>query len=179
MDRQLIYIVLAIVIVIFLVMTIRDWRTSKKPQPQQVLANDGKSKVEITLPLCLQAYERLALFLERIKPETLVSRVSKPGLSAREMRKALTGTIQLEFEHNLSQQIYVSTASWEAVCNAKEQLISIINSIADQLPAEATGTVLSKNLLELSLKEKELPVPTALTILNAEAKKLINPAVYS
>jgi hypothetical protein len=179
MDRQLIYIILAIVIVIFIFMTIRDWQTSKKPQAQQAPPAGGKSKVEITLPLCLQAYERLVLFLERIKPEILINRVSKPGLSAREMRKMLTGTIQLEFEHNLSQQVYVSTASWEAVCNAKEQLISLINSITDQLPADATGAMLSKSLLELSLNEKELPVPTALTILNAEAKKLINPAVYS
>lgn len=179
MNRQLIYIVLAVVIVIFLFMIIRDWRVSRKPQPKQDVTSNGKSKVEITLPLCLQAYERLVLFLERIKPEVLISRVSKPELSAKEMRKALITVIKAEFEHNLSQQIYVSTASWEAVCNAKEQLISIINSMADQLPADATGSMLSKQLLELSLKEKDLPVPTALTILNAEAKKLINPAVYS
>lgn len=173
MDRQLIYIILAAAIIIFVGMYIRDWLVSRKTKQQQPTTG-SRSNAEITLPLTLQAYERLVLFLERIKPEILIGRVSQSGLTAREMRSVLSRTIQAEFEHNLSQQIYVSISSWDAVCNAKEQLISLINSLADQLPPEASGNSLNKKLLELSLGEKDFPIPIALSILNTEAKKLIS-----
>jgi hypothetical protein len=74
---------------------------------------------KVTLPLRLQAYERLTLFLERISPESLIVRVNKAGMSAQKLQTALLESIRAEWEHNLSQQLYVSHEAWELVKNAK------------------------------------------------------------
>ncbi len=70
-------------------------------------------------PLRLQAYERMALFLERITPESLLMRVNQPGLTSQQLQSQLLTIIRAEFEHNLSQQIYITAQAWEVVKNAK------------------------------------------------------------
>ena len=82
----------------------------------RMIKNDQeKRKQELILqnsntvtPLKLQAYERIVLFLERISLESMLLRTSKPGMSAMQLHSALLSTIRSEFEHNLSQQIYMS-----------------------------------------------------------------------
>jgi len=37
-------------------------------------------------PLRLQAYERLALFLERINPESMLMRVNQPGMNSQQLQ---------------------------------------------------------------------------------------------
>src|SRR3954465_13437082 len=74
-----------------------------------------------TRPLQLQAYERLVLLCERIALPNLISRVSQPGLTAREMQVHLIENIKQEFEYNSSQQIYVSEIAWDAVRNLRDQ----------------------------------------------------------
>jgi len=79
-------------------------------------------------PIKLQAYERIVLFLERISLESMLVRISSPGMSASQLHSALVTTIRSEFEHNLSQQIYMSPQAWEVVRNARSSMIKIINS---------------------------------------------------
>lgn len=174
MSQQLIYTLLGIAFLVFIIFTLRDWalqRKAKSQAPSVPATEDGKN--DLALPLRLQAYERLVVFLERMKPESLISRVNEPGLQVKDTRLLMVRSIQAEYDHNISQQIYVSTESWEAVCNAKEQLVNLINSIAEKIDPEAEGKILDRKLLELSLHEKEFPVRTALNILNNEAKKLM------
>src|SRR5699024_12438817 len=59
-----------------------------------------------TLPLRLQSYERMTLFLERIDPNKLLIRVKPNGNNLLDYEKLLIHTIEQEFEHNLTQQIY-------------------------------------------------------------------------
>lgn len=172
MSRQLIYILLGVAFIVFIIFTLRDWALQKKAKGQGPTVPEGE-KNNIALPLRLQAYERLVVFLERIKPESLIARINEPGLQVKDVRLLMVHSIQAEYEHNLSQQIYVSKASWEAVCNAKEQLVNLINSIAGKTDPNGDGRILDRQLLELSLHEKEFPIRTALSILNDEAKKLM------
>src|SRR2546423_2199348 len=86
-----------------------------------------KADSKATLPLKLQAYERLVLLADRIALPNLISRVNDTGMSAKEMQVILTQTIRQEFEHNITQQIYVSPEAWEAIRSLKEQNILIIN----------------------------------------------------
>lgn len=172
MSQQLIYILVGVAVIAFAIITIRDWAGQKKLRELQAPGNDHSIR-SIALPLQLQAYERLAVFLERINPENLVGRVSETDVDVQDMRSLMIHSIRSEYEHNISQQIYVSTEAWEAVSNAKEQLISLINSMAEKMDPENDGKLLAKKLLELSLKEKELPTRTALTVVNTEAKKLM------
>ena len=103
-----------------------------------------------TLPLRLQAYERMAIFLERINPNILITRAHKSGMSARLLQSELTKMIRTEFEHNLSQQIYMSNHAWEMVKTAKEEITKLVNVAASKLPDTATGVDLSHMILQIS-----------------------------
>ena len=70
---------------------------------------------EMVTPIRLQAYERMAMFLERIDPNQLLFRVSNPELTAYQMQTILLATIRSEYEHNLSQQVYISPEAWEGI----------------------------------------------------------------
>ena len=127
-----------------------------------------------TMPLRLQAFERLVILCERISLPNLISRVSRPDLTARDMQYMLIENIKQEFEYNASQQIYVSQAAWEAVRNLRDQTLLIINSIAKMLPADARANDLNKGLLEAIMNEDNAALHTyTLTLLNEEARKIL------
>lgn len=93
-----------------------------------------------TLPLKLQAYERLALFCERIQLPNLIMRVRTEGMSATELRAAILISIQKEYEHNISQQIYVSENLWQIIQLAKNDTINVVNSVANSTKNATTAT---------------------------------------
>ncbi len=68
---------------------------------------------KLITPIRLQAYERLTLFLERISPNSVILRVQKPNMTASQLQREMLNIIRTEFEHNLSQQIYISKQAWE------------------------------------------------------------------
>jgi hypothetical protein len=124
-------------------------------------------------PIKLQAYERIVLFLERISFDSLLLRVSSPGMTAHELHSALLTTIRSEFEHNLSQQIYMSPQAWEVVKNARGSLIKIINSEIEKLPPEATAMAYSRILLERIMELDKEPTRVAIDFIKAELSRMI------
>lgn len=131
-----------------------------------------KENQKATTPLRLQAYERIVLFLERISPENLVLRVHKPGMSAKLLQANLIITIKTEFEHNVAQQIYISSSSWEVVKKVKEDIIRAINIAADNLDDNATGVELGQKLFEVMSKLEKSPTHVAIGILKNEIRQL-------
>ena len=79
-----------------------------------------------SLPQRLQAYERLSLFLERISPNKLLTRVSPIGDNKQAYENLLINTIEQEFEHNLSQQIYMTDKCWSIINASKNATIQLI-----------------------------------------------------
>lgn len=148
---------------------------------RSLISNDqDKRRQEIILqnsrtvtPIKLQAYERIILFLERISLESLLVRVSTPDMSSTQLHSALLTTIRGEFEHNLSQQIYMSQQAWEVVKNARSNMIKIINSEAEKMPADSTGLALSKNLMEKIMELEKEPTRVAIEFIKAEVARLI------
>lgn len=133
-----------------------------------------QSPLSGSIPLKLQAYERLVLLTERISLPNLISRLNKPGISSFEMKIILTENIKQEFEYNSTQQLYVSPVSWDAVRNLKEQNIMIINQVASTLPPEASAADLNKKILELILSQPNGSLhELVLQTLNFEAKKIM------
>lgn len=125
-------------------------------------------------PLQLQAYERLVILCERISLPNLISRVSQPDLSARDMQYWLIENIKQEFEYNASQQIYISQIGWEAVRNLRDQTLLVINSISRTLPDNARAHDLNKGLLEAILNQENAALHTyTLDLLNEEAKRIL------
>jgi hypothetical protein len=125
---------------------------------------------KISLPIRMQAYERLVLLLERIEPAGLLVRANLPGMNASQLQSALIQTIRSEFEHNLSQQLYVSTKAWEMVRNAREETIKRINTSAMKLTPEATSTDLASLILINDIDAEQSAVKGALDLLKSEAR---------
>lgn len=127
----------------------------------------GRS-IETTLPMRLQAYERIALFLERITPDNLLLRISIPGLPAKEFQHLLLNEIRNEYNHNVSQQIFMSEDVWDLVKGAKEDLILTINESISELDEQATSLDLSKKIMEKSMNKPSDAIAFALSELKKE-----------
>ncbi|MCK5536937.1 MAG: hypothetical protein KAI79_08930 [Bacteroidales bacterium] len=141
--------------------------TDNKKQEQQKL--DRK----VTLPLRLQAYERIILFLERIAPEHLLIRVQQPKMTVGQLQKTLLLSIRAEYEHNLSQQIYISEDAWELVKASKENLIRIINMAAASIKQDAIAFELSKKLMEVFASIESSPIQASINKIKTEAAELL------
>src|ERR1700730_155417 len=127
-----------------------------------------------TKQLQLQAYERLILLTDRIALPNLINRLNQQGLSATEMQILLMQATKQEFEHNITQQIYVSPEAWDALRNFKEQNLLVINQVASFLPQDATGMDLNKSLLEVLIQNPKASLHNIVSdALSYEAKKLM------
>lgn len=118
-----------------------------------------------TLPVRLQAYERMALFLERIAIPSLVVRVAPKTQDKGVYENLLTKTIETEYEHNLSQQIYMTDECWNIIKAAKSATIQIIRKTA--MSDADTADKLREDILN-QMMDKESPSATALAFVKKE-----------
>ena len=128
---------------------------------------------KIVTPIKLHAYERMVLFLERISLESLLVRVSTPDMTASQLHSSLLATIRSEFEHNLAQQIYMSPQAWEVVRNARSNMIKIINTEMERMPAGSPAMALSKQLLEKVMEMEKEPTRAAIDYLKSEIARVL------
>jgi len=142
-------------------------------------SEDRKRRIEITLasqktilPIRLQAYERITLFLERISPESMIMRLVLADMTAKQLQTELLATIRAEFEHNLSQQVYISQEAWEKVKNARSNTVSLINSAAEQIEPKASALTLSKMILDMMMEHKSSLTAQALNQIKKEVQEL-------
>lgn len=148
------------------------WKQRK--EVSNAVKNQPTDQNPPTVSLQLKAYERLILLTERISLPNLINRLNEPGASLKEMQSILTQTIRQEFDHNITQQLYVSGEAWEAVRNLKDQNLLIINQVASFLPPESTGLDLSKSILEMILQNPKASLHSVVSeVLSFEAKKLL------
>jgi hypothetical protein len=89
--------------------------------------------------LKMQAYERLVTLVQRIGFPSLSERLQPGALTAHQLASVYSETIASEFEHNISQQIYVSEEAWQSVSDLRDQQLFIINQLIKTLPETATG----------------------------------------
>lgn len=122
-------------------------------------------------PLRLQAYERIVLFLERINPDSLIMRLSVPGMQSLQLQREMLSLIRAEYEHNLSQQIYLSRDAWDIVCNAKENVIRLINSSAERVQPDSPSMDLVRSMMDEVLKMNPFPTRTAIDFIKSEVAR--------
>jgi hypothetical protein len=169
MNESIISIVISVIALVIALLAF--YKKGEKKEEVVTPVNQYNS-----VPLQLQAYERLVLLTERLSLPNLISRISLPNATAKEMQVMLTENIKQEFEYNASQQIYVSQVAWEAVRNLRDQNMLIINQVANVLPPDATGSDLNKQLLEVIMQQNDAALHTiVLNAINFEAKKLMKP----
>lgn len=144
-------------------------RNDQDKRRQEIILQNSKT----VTPIRLQAYERIVLFLERISLESLLVRTNSPGMSAAQLHSALLNNIRNEFEHNLSQQIYMTQQAWEVVKNARSNTIRFINTEFEKVPEKATAIDFSKQLLEKIIELEKEPTKTAIEYLKNEVARLM------
>ena len=131
-----------------------------------------KNNLSTMTPLKIQAYERVVIFLERIHPNSLVVRVNKLGMNSHQLHLELIKTIKSEYEHNLSQQIYVSYNAWELVKTAKEEIIKLINVSSTKVAHDSPANELAMMVLNITSNlEKKLPNEVALEYVKKEVNQ--------
>lgn len=134
----------------------------------------SKANLAHTLPLKLQAYERITLFLERLNPANMLVRLHVAGLTAREMQNVILADIRGEYQHNISQQIYVTDISWNVVRKMKEETIAMVHNAVVGLPDDASAIELSKIILShLANLQEDNPYEVALKIVKREVQQTL------
>ena len=123
------------------------------------------------LPLKLQAYERMALFLERISPGNLLIRIKPESSDKIQYSNTLVTAIDQEFEHNLAQQIYISNECWNYIKTAKNATISLIRQSAADNTVE-NAAMLQEKVLTI-LMDEDAPTIAALTYVKNEVKEIM------
>ncbi len=131
----------------------------------------GKA-IEAVLPNRLHAYERMTLFLERMSPHNLLVRLNTGSIPAKDFHQVLLAEVRNEYNHNVSQQVYISEEVWELIKNAKEDLIVSINDAASELGEGSTSLELSKKIFEKNMGKTIDPLAHALTELKREAHRI-------
>ena len=166
------YTIPAIIVVICSYMIVQKFLVSELKRKQFALLHETQN---ITIPLRLQAYERLALFTERMHPRQLIPRVYEPGMTVSDLQQTLLFAIKTEFEHNLTQQIYVSKEVWSTVITVKEQELNMITHIAKQLKPDAPAKELHVRIVDYVIgTESAMPTEIALQVINDEAKRVLS-----
>lgn len=146
----------------------RMLQNQERKQNIELLADTRR----ITIPMRLQAYERLILFLERISPDAMILRVKNNAVTNSDLHLMLLKTIRNEFEHNLSQQLYVGSQTWETVKKAKEDIASLINDAAKGVKPTDASLGLSKAIFDKLVEIGEPPTTEAIEALKHEARKI-------
>ncbi|WP_417875716.1 hypothetical protein [Winogradskyella sediminis] len=123
-----------------------------------------------TYPLRLQAYERMTLFLERIAPNKLLTRVNPTSANKEDYESLLIATIEQEFEHNLTQQIYVSDQCWSITQAAKNATIQMIRKGTQQEQTDTADKLREVVLTELM--DKPAPSNAALAFIKQEVSEM-------
>lgn len=157
----------AVTIVVYLFL-----KKSKEREISMLTLQMKKERQKYFLEPRADAYQRVILLLERINPQNLVMRVYDPSLKAADFQRNLLENIRKEFDHNVAQQLFVGTPSWELVKKSKEETIKIINIAGKQMSEDDNATALSNKIFEIVAEVGELPSEIAVKVLKEEFQKL-------
>lgn len=165
------YTIPAIVVLIATSLIVKRFLNTELKKKQLKMLIDNQ---EITVRLRLQACERLIMFIERVNPRQLVPRVYQSGMTVADLQAAIIYNVKAEFEHNLSQQIYVSKPVWDIVRGVQEQMIHMTGTMAKQLQPDAPAQELHAKIIEfLVSSDGQMPMEVALNLINDEAKDVL------
>jgi hypothetical protein len=124
------------------------------------------------LPLRLQAHERIIIFIDRINPANLLLRLHQQGINIAALQAGILNEVKTEYQHNITQQLYVSNETWDVVRKLKDDTISMINNAVKGLPADANGIELSKVILQHMATIEENPYDLTIVLVKKDIHKL-------
>lgn len=131
-----------------------------------------KERQKFFLPNRVDAYQRAILLMERIHPNSLVMRHNNPGLPAAALQVKLLEAIRSEYEHNIAQQMFISTDAWDLVRKSKDETVKIINLAGQQMGPTSNGMDLAGKIFEIVGEVGVLPTEIAVKALKEEVQTL-------
>ena len=131
-----------------------------------------QTKEQQLLPLRLQAHERLVVFIDRINPANLLLRLHQPGATAGDLQAVILHELRTEFQHNITQQLYISTANWNVIKKLKDDTIAMVNNAVSNLPSDATGADLSRKILNHLAGMEQNPYELTLEVLKNDIHQM-------
>ncbi len=144
---------------------LNEYLSSRKAvQPQ----TDDRS----LLQLRLQAHERMIVFVDRINPSNLLLRLYQKGIEVSALQAMSINEIKTEFQHNITQQLYLEGATWNVIRKLKDDTIAMINNAVKNLPAEASGMELSKTVLHHMSEIEENPYELTIGLIKQDVRKI-------
>ena len=117
----------------------------------------------------MQAYERLILFCERINPYHMKLRLHLPEMTGKQLAASMVIAIMQEYEHNISQQLYVSPTLWKILLTVKEQTIELINKSAEAVTSQASAEEFMEKLDQAVFNLGGLPTENGKKAIKKEA----------
>jgi len=130
-----------------------------------------KENQKMSLPIKLQAYERMTLFVERINPASLVVRITSINNDKNAYTQSLLNTIEVEFEHNLAQQIYISEKCWSVIIASKNATTHLIKKTSEESTV-TNAQELREEILKKILNSSS-PSTTALAFIKDEVRSFL------
>jgi len=124
------------------------------------------------LPLRLQAHERLIIFVDRINPANLLVRLHQQGIDLATLQAGILSEVRAEYQHNVTQQLYVDPVTWNVVRKLKDDTIGMINNAVQGLPADSNGIELSKAILQHMATIQENPYDLTLELIKKDISRL-------
>jgi hypothetical protein len=131
-----------------------------------------KQRQDFFLAHRMEAYQRVILYMERINPSSIVLRMNQPNMNALVLQTMVLKAIREEYDHNVAQQMFISSNAWNLLKNAKEETVKLINVAASQLGSEASANDLATAVITLSAEINPLPSEIAINALKAEFQQL-------
>ena len=133
-----------------------------------------KASHKEALPIRLRGYARLAILLERTTPEHMLRDMDIANLTVQQLQILLMKKVRLEFDHNLSQQVYVSDSVWEAVILVEEEMISFIAAGAKNFAPDSPALPYAQQLITVYSSNGQTPNQLAQIKLREEARSIMN-----
>lgn len=143
-----------------------------KTEKEKLVVKIGLKNKTIITPVRLQAYERIVLLLERMELSQIVLRNVTIGQTVGQLHQSLINNIRDEFDHNLSQQLYISSEAWLMIKNAREGIITSINELASRIPADASASELAQLIFQGEINSEISEIQRALEYVKNEARQL-------
>lgn len=145
------FAIAALIVYVILKDLLKSYFESRAALPLPVQPTQSPLPVnDNLLTIRLQAYERMALYCERIAPENLLMRLRPDGVSVAEYKLALMLNIRQEYEHNVTQQIYLSPQLWQIIKMAGDDTLNVIAHASEGLDNKADARQLHDAIISIA-----------------------------
>jgi hypothetical protein len=131
--------------------------TSESKIKEVQMANHYKFK-DRNDSMKIQAFERLILLCDRIDLKNLFFRLNTGNLTGKQIQALMMVGMQQEYDHNITQQLYISPQLWEIITLAKNQAQHILSECENKLKEDDDAFALLNMIIRIDAELNINPI---------------------